>query len=175
MSEPRIDAAPWWYPPLRRPRTRQEAALGAALSFVLLILAAYVTKDVWRDSTIALTWPRANATVSGDPQPGPRVNKRGYPYELTLRVTLPDGREVTGYTLKPVFSSFTPSSPPPGGHIKAQPHSGDRLPVHIDPNAPERMMPREALFPFWWAAFMFAVSGGSCWYFVHHLRQQQPS
>lgn len=120
---------------------------------------------------IVLTWPRVEATVLGEPQPGPRVHKRGYPYDLTLRATLPDGREVTGHTLKPVFSPFTPTNPPPSGHLKAQPRPGDRLPVYVDPGAPERMMPREALFSFWWAAFMFAVSGALCWHFVHYLRR----
>jgi len=123
------------------PLSRLRAALAAlAGSITILLLFSEQREDAW----IAATWIEAEASIV-EALPGPPMQRRGTSYTVTLLADLPDGRQVLGTSIRPMFEEFIPRRSAREPAQRIPPRQGDRIVVFVDPDPPARMLPRREM------------------------------
>lgn len=130
--------------------TRLQAAVLASICSIVPIL---LFSEAVHDARISLLWPRAEAVIVGEPRRGAPEAKRGHAYSVVLLVELPDGRSVTGRSLKPLFDEVVQTNAWDHHVRRVSPKAGDRLGVRFDASQPERVVPERELM----RNFEFAV------------------
>ena len=137
-----------------------------------MALLSETLSDAW----VSLIWPSAEATIIEEPRRGPPRDKRGHAYSVTMLVQLPDGRAVTGPSLKPLFDEIVPLDALGQRVRREAPQAGDRLRVRFKVSQPERMIPeRELLRGLGFALFVHCtVFGVLCRLFYTFLRGEKP-
>jgi hypothetical protein len=108
---------------------------------LLCVLYAGVPYHAW----IALTWIRAEGTITGATLRSPDSIAAKPRYSIDFSITLPDGRQVSGqsassywrirmleYLYRTGSDRMMPGQPPP---------TGAKLDVYVSPRAPHRVMP----------------------------------
>lgn len=120
----------------------------------LLVLAFFLfmlnVDRALRDAWISLKWPQAEAEILEVKPPGSWQSgirgRKGYPYEVTVRVQTVDGRVISGELTEPLVSRYANIQSVRGDGNSPPPRPGDRIPVHVHPTADSRIMPRDNLY-----------------------------
>jgi hypothetical protein len=132
---------PDWNPFSKKPLGRWQATVFALLPATLFVgFFSQAVHDAW----VASTWQRVTATVTGEARQA-STTRTGPIYDAPLTATLPDGRVVSGYSIRPfrARSSTGSASDPATPHRLPRP--GYQLAVRIDPSNPRGMLPESAM------------------------------
>jgi hypothetical protein len=132
---------PDWNPFAKKPLGRWQAAGFAILPAALVVgFFSQAVHDAW----VASTWQRATATVAGEARQA-RTGRSGPSYDAPLTATLPDGRIVSGYSLRPFHARGSTNSAGDSATLRRLPTPGYELAVRIDPSDPRAMLPESAM------------------------------
>lgn len=122
--------------------TRLQAAVLASICSIVPIA---LFSEAMHDARVSLLWPRAEAVIVGEPRRGSPEAKRGHAYSVVLLIELPDGRSVTGRSLKPLFDEVIQTNASYYQIRRVSPKAGDRLGVRFDASQPDRIIPEREL------------------------------
>lgn len=132
---------PDWNPFSKTPLGRWQATVFAILPAALFVgFFSQAVHDAW----VASTWQRVTATVTGEARQA-RTGRSGPSYDAPLTATLPDGRVVSGFSLRPFQARVAAGSASDPAAPHRLPRPGYELAVRIDPSNPRAMLPESAM------------------------------